>query len=88
MTKLFVRERATEQGLNLSGLQTRIVTVVGKNIPLGTIRRYWYSTKDGSATGEALDMVSLSILRDIAKALGVKASDLVNDDGLGQKEAA
>lgn len=88
MTKLFVRERAAEQGLNLSGLQTRIVTVVGKNIPLGTIRRYWYGTKDGSATGEALDMVSLSVLRDIAKALGVKASDLVNDDGLGQKKAA
>ncbi len=82
MTKLFVRERAVEQGLTLSGLQTQIVTKVGKNIPLGTIRRYWYGTKDGSANGKPLDMVSLSVLNDIATALGVKASDLVNDEGL------
>jgi len=88
MTKLFVRERATEQGLNLSGLQAQVFVKAGRGIPLGTLRRYWYGTKDGSATGQALDMVSLSVLRDIARALGVKASDLVNDEGLGQKRAA
>lgn len=88
MTKLFVRERAEEQGLTLSKLQTQIFVKTGKMIPFGTIRRYWYTTKDGSASGKPLDMVSLSVLRDIAKALGVKASDLVNDDGLGQKRAA
>jgi len=83
MTKLFVREIASGQGLNLSALQARIIERTGKNIPLGTIRRYWYGTKDGSSAGKPLDMVSLSVLRDIAKALGVSASDLVNDDGLG-----
>ncbi len=88
MTKLFVRERAEEQELTLSKLQAQIFIKTGKMIPFGTLRRYWYSTKDGSAAGVPLDMVSLSVLRDIAKALGMNASDLVNDEGLGQKRAA
>lgn len=67
------------QGLTLSGLQTRIFQKAEKNIPLGTIRRYWYGTKKGNASGEPLDMVSLTVLRDIALALGVTIRELIEE---------
>jgi transcriptional regulator with XRE-family HTH domain len=77
MARLRVKELAEQQGLNISQLQLKT------GVAMGTMRRYWYSTKDGSAHGPAIELVDLTTLAAIARAIGVRATDLINEDELG-----
>ena len=74
MPGLKVQEIAKEQNLNMSQLQLKV------GVAMGTIRRYWYGTKDGKETGPSLTEVDLSILQRLAKALGVRVADLIAED--------
>jgi transcriptional regulator with XRE-family HTH domain len=76
MVKLRVRELAEARGLNMARLQIK----AGVGMP--SVRRYWYGTRDGSATGEPLKEVDLAVLQALAQALEVEARDLfTSDDG-------
>lgn len=88
MARLKVRSVAQEAGLNLSTLQAVVNKRLDKPVAMGTMRRYWYSTKDGKETGDPIELVDLHLLGTIAKALGVRLSDLMNEDELGQMRAA
>jgi hypothetical protein len=88
MARLKVRSVAQERGLNLSTLQAVVNKRLDKPVAMGTMRRYWYSTKDGKETGDPIELVDLHLLGTIAKALGVRLSDLMNEDELGQMRAA
>ena len=83
MARLRVQEAAKRQDVNLSDLQVHVSARLGRTVPLGTIRRYWYSTKDGKATGEAIELVDIYLLGSIAKVLGVPIAELLNESELG-----
>jgi hypothetical protein len=87
MTRLRIRELAEARGLNLSQLWGAVNrrTTQAEPIALNTMRRYWYSTKDGKETGPDLELVNLDILVTIARVLGVSAGELLNEDELGQR---
>ncbi len=74
MPKLRVQEIATELGMNMSQLQKKAA------VTMPSVRRYWYNTRDGKATGEPLTEVDLKVLTAIAAALGVKSRDLFTDE--------
>lgn len=84
MARLKVQEHARERGLNLSELQIRVSTRMGRAVPLGTLRRYWHSTKQGNANGEPIELVDVYLLGTIARVLGVPVSELLNEEELGQ----
>lgn len=88
MARLKIQEVAREQGLNLSQLHTAINKRLDNGIAMGTLRRYWYSTRDGSASGEPIELVNVYLLGTIATALGVPAGRLLNESELGQTRAA
>ncbi len=88
MARLKVQEAAQARGVNLSELQVRVSARMGRSVPLGTVRRYWYSTKNGSAKGEPIELVDLYLLGTVARALGVPIADLLNEEELGQRRAA
>jgi hypothetical protein len=88
MSRLRVQEQAAQRGLNLSGLHAAVNKRLDKPVAMGTMRRYWYATKDGSATGDPIELVDVYLLGTIAKALGVQLSELMNEDELGQMRAA
>lgn len=88
MARLRVQERAAEKGVNLTQLHMKVIARIGKPVSMSTLRRYWYSTKDGMARGEEITLVDVHLLGTIAKALGVSVSDLLNEDELGQMAAA
>jgi hypothetical protein len=73
MPKLKVQELARAKGFNISQLQLRT------GVAMGTMRRYWYGTRDGKAEGEPLQEVDLGILAAIAKSLEVKLVDLIDE---------
>lgn len=74
MPRLRVREVAEQQGMNLSQLQRKA------NVAVRTARRYWFNTKSGNVTGEQLEELHLGVLKQIADALGVKPTDLIDND--------
>ncbi len=74
MAKLRVREFAELRGLNMSRLQIKA------GISMPSVRRYWYGTRDGSATGEPLKEVDLAVLKALAGALGVSVGELFPSD--------
>jgi transcriptional regulator with XRE-family HTH domain len=82
MAKLKVQELARSQGLNISQLQLKT------GVAMGTMRRYWYGTRDGKAEGRALQEVDLVILASIAKALGVKLVELIDEEWLARYGAS
>lgn len=86
MARLRVQEQAAKQGLNLSGLHAAVNKRLDKPVAMGTIRRYWYATKDGSAQGEAIELVDVNLLGTIARALELPLSELLNEDELGNWE--
>lgn len=88
MSRLKVQEKARERGLNLSQLQVRVSNRLGRVVPLGTIRRYWHSTKDGSAQGAPIELVDLYLLGTLARAIEVPLAELLNEEELGQWEPA
>jgi hypothetical protein len=88
MAKLRVRDVATEKDMNLNQFYQALNTARARRgqefAAMGTVRRYWYSTKDGSTTSEELDLISWSFLQEIAALLGVSVYDLLPvEDGLG-----
>lgn len=87
MSRLRVREFAEALGLNMSQLQAAInrrLPAEQSPVALGTVRRYWYGTKDGNANGTPIELVDIHLLGTIARVLGVRPSDLLNEDELGQ----
>ena len=88
MARLKVQDAAKARGVNLSELQMRVSTRMGRVVPLGTIRRYWYSTKKGLAQGEPIELVDVYLLGTIARALDVPVAELLNEAELGQMKAA
>lgn len=74
MPRLRVREVAEQQGMNLSQLQRKA------DIAVRTARRYWFNTKTGNVTGEPMEELHLGILKQIADALGVQPTDLIEND--------
>jgi DNA-binding Xre family transcriptional regulator len=73
MPRLKVQEIATQKGKRLSELQ------IDARLPMATMRRYWYGTKDGKAVGEPLNEVGLDKLAAIAAALDVRIADLIDE---------
>jgi len=88
MARLKVQEAARARDVNLSELQMRVSARMGRVVPLGTIRRYWHSTKKGLAQGEPIELVDVYLLGTIARALDVPVADLLNEAELGQMAAA
>lgn len=91
MARLRVKEVADAQGLNLSQLQVAVnrrMPATSEPVAIGTIRRYWYSTQKGNATGEPIKLVDIYLLGTIAKVLDVPVAQLLNEAELGQKKAA
>jgi hypothetical protein len=90
MARLKVREAAKDRDLNLSQLHAAVNRRLPPNEPvaMGTIRRYWYATKDGKEHGDPIEQVDVHLLGTIARALGVPVADLLNEDELGQTRAA
>lgn len=88
MPRLKVQEQARQRGLNLSQLQAAVNKRLDKPVAMGTMRRYWYATKDGKETGPPIELVDLHLMGTIARALGVTLGDLINADELGQARAA
>lgn len=87
MARLRVQEAAKARGLNLSDLQVRVSARLGRTVPLGTIRRYWYSTKNGKSEGDAIELVDVYLLGSIAKELDIPVGDLLNEVELGPLSA-
>lgn len=73
MPKLKIQELARTRGFNISQLQLKT------GVAMGTMRRYWYGTRDGKAEGDTLQEVDLAILASIAKTLEVKLIDLIDE---------
>jgi hypothetical protein len=88
MARLRIQEIARKRGLNISQLQAMIHRRSNRLVALGTMRRYWYSTQNGKEHGPPIELVDLPLLATIATALGVGLADLVNEDELGQSQAA
>ncbi len=88
MARLKVQAAATARGLNLSQLWAAVNKRMDKPVAMGTIRRYWYSTKDGKEHSEEIELVDVHLLGTIAKALDLSVFDLLNEEELGQKKAA
>lgn len=84
MARLRVQERATERGVSLTQLHMRVIGRKGTPVSMSTLRRYWYSTKDGLERGEPIELVDVHLLGTIARALGVSVAELLNEDELGQ----
>jgi transcriptional regulator with XRE-family HTH domain len=74
MPRLNVRALAEAKGWNMSQLQKE------SRVTMPSVRRYWYGTKDGKVVGEPLKVVDLTVLAAIAKALGVRTAELIEDD--------
>lgn len=88
MARLRVQQAAERKGVKLNQLYQAINTARAqrgdKFVAVGTVRRYWHSTEDGSLTSAELDQVSWSFLQEIAGVLGVSVYDLLpSEDGLG-----
>jgi hypothetical protein len=82
MPQLRVRALAEAKGWNISQLQKE------SRVTMPSVRRYWYGTKDGKAVGEALKVVDLTVLASIARALGVRTAELIEDDRRALQSAA
>lgn len=73
MPRLRVQEVARSKNKRLSEVQ------IDARLPMATMRRYWYGTRDGKAEGEVLTEVDLTKLAAIARALGVQIADLIEE---------
>lgn len=87
MARLKVQEAAKARGLNLSTLQAAVNKRLEKPAAMGTMRRYWYATRDGKEQGDPIEQVDIHLLGTIAHALEIRISELLNEDELGQMVA-
>jgi hypothetical protein len=88
MAILRVKDEAAAKGMNLNQFYQALNGARARRnqefVAMGTVRRYWYSTKDGSSSSDELDLISWSFLQEIAGLLGVSVYDLLPvEDGLG-----
>ncbi len=74
MAKLRLKEIAEAQGLNMSQLQRQ------SGLTMGVVRRYWYSTANGLADGDPLEMVSLTHINRLAEVLNVRPGELLGTE--------
>lgn len=88
MARLKVRDIANGRDLNLSQLHGIVNKRLELPVAMGTMRRYWYATRDGREQGLPIEQVDIHLLGTIAKALNVRVADLLNEDELGQMRAA
>lgn len=88
MARLRVQEKARARGLNLSELQVQVSARMGRAVPLGTLRRYWHSTRKGKAVDDPIELVDIYLLGTIAHVLDVPVGELLNGEELGQWELA
>jgi methyl coenzyme M reductase subunit D len=86
MARLNIREVAGSQNMTLTLLHAAVNRrlPVDKPVAMGTMRRYWYATKDGKEYGEPIEQVDIHLLGTIARALGVSINELLNEEELGQ----
>lgn len=87
MARLRVRELAQAQGFTLTRLHAAVnarMLNVAEPISIPTIRRYWFSTKEGKENGTPLVLADLTLLGTVARVLGVPMGELFNEDELGQ----
>ena len=91
MAVLRVKDVAGAQGKNLNQFYQALNAARARRgeefVAMGTVRRYWYSTKDGGTASEELDQISWSFLQEVAAVLGVSVYDLLPEvDGLGNRK--
>jgi hypothetical protein len=68
-----VRDAEQAFGWSISKLQ------IEARVSMGTARRYWYGTQDGTPGGPPMTLVDLNTATRVATALGVDWRDLVED---------
>lgn len=88
MARLRVKDVADARGLSLTRLHAVVNKRLDNPVAMGTLRRYWYSTKNGKEYGEPIELVDLNLLGTVARALGVEIAELLNGEELGQVRAA
>lgn len=90
MARLLVKEMADARNMSMSRLHYLVNQALNREEPvaIGTIRRHWHGTINGSPNGAPIEQVDLFLLAVIAQILGVKTRDLINEDVLGQTWAA
>ena len=71
MVQLTIKDLAEARGLNQSNLSRKA------DIPLSTVRRLWFSTRDGRAKGLPLKQVNLAVLETAARFFGVEPGELL-----------
>ncbi len=86
MARLRVQEMAGERKINLSQLAAAVNRRLpaDKPVALGTMRRYWHSTKNGNIGDAPIELVDIHLLGTIARVLNVRLCDLLNEEELGQ----
>lgn len=86
MARLRVREVTEARGLNLSQLHAAVNRRLPPDEPvaLGTMRRYWHSTRNGNIGDKPIELVDIHLLGTIARVLDVPIGDLLNGEELGQ----
>lgn len=90
MAVLRVKNVASAKGKNLNQFYQALNAARARRgeefVAMGTVRRYWYSTRDGGTTSEELDQISWSFLQEVASVLGVSVYDLLpTEDGMGNQ---
>jgi predicted DNA-binding ribbon-helix-helix protein len=93
MAILRVKEVAESKEVKLNQLLQTINTERARAnkpfVAIGTMRRYWHSTEDGTLKGKELDQISWGFMQEIAKILQVSVYDLLPvEDGLGNRVPA
>ena len=71
MVQLTVKDLAEARGLNQSKLSRKA------DIPLSTVRRLWFGTRDGREKGQPLKHISLEVLETAARFFGVEPGELL-----------
>lgn len=74
MARIRLRELAENKGLSISRLQ------IESRLSMGTVRRYWYNTTDGSEHGSRLKMINLDVLDTFARVLNTTPDSLISPD--------
>ena len=86
MARLKVQQIAGECGLNLSQLAAAVNRRLPADRPvaMGTMRRYWHSTRSGNIDDLPIELVDIHLLGTIARVLDVPIGELLNGEELGQ----
>jgi hypothetical protein len=84
MARLRISQEAEQRGIKLNQLYQMINTARAqrgeKFVAMGTMRRYWHSTENGTLNGPELDQISWAFLQEVAGILGVDPRALLPED--------